>query len=329
MHRFKNNVSDGWLFRQELRFFENLARNWDRDVEDCDFFDLFGDGNNSDVSEATAMLKKFFPVETLAKLDGINVERSSPDEDPDEEAPIARHRRHVRHGDADGDQCRTSPVSSFLEGGSSGMLEGQFYRKVPVDDALPWVYYGRLVEEHGDILKDLIRSARGRRGANILLYREAADAGFFWAQLNLGWYFLANGGEANTKDGLALLEKALANIPDEPEPGESPEENAEFKKELASVIEQAFFAKTGRVSSRVTDLEERSGNGDLLADIDLALAYLAGADCPRNRDKALAHASRTLFHDREFDVLLDRMNDLSADDRDWLMRNLHAEANKA
>ena len=88
MHRFKNNVSDGWLFRQELRFFENLARNWDRDVEDCDFFDLFGDGNNSDVSEATAMLKKFFPVETLAKLDGISVERSSPDEDPDEEAPL-------------------------------------------------------------------------------------------------------------------------------------------------------------------------------------------------------------------------------------------------
>ena len=46
MHRFKNNVSDGWLFRQELRFFENLARNWDRDVEDCDFFDLFGEASD-------------------------------------------------------------------------------------------------------------------------------------------------------------------------------------------------------------------------------------------------------------------------------------------
>ncbi len=76
MHRFKNNVSDGWIFRQELRFFENLARNWDRDVEDCDFFDPFGNGNNSDSAEATALFKKFFPLETLAKLDGISVERS-------------------------------------------------------------------------------------------------------------------------------------------------------------------------------------------------------------------------------------------------------------
>ena len=31
----------------------------------------------------------------------------------------------------------------------------------------------------------------------------------------------------------------------------------------------------------------------------------------------------------EFDILLERINDLSDDDRDWLMRNLHAEANKA
>ena len=32
MQRFKNNVSDGWLFKQELRFFRNFMRNWDRDV---------------------------------------------------------------------------------------------------------------------------------------------------------------------------------------------------------------------------------------------------------------------------------------------------------
>ena len=31
----------------------------------------------------------------------------------------------------------------------------------------------------------------------------------------------------------------------------------------------------------------------------------------------------------EFYILLGRMTDLSADDRDWLMRNLCAEANKA
>ena len=41
MQRFKNNVSDGWLFKQELRLFRNFMRNWKRDVDDCDFFDIF------------------------------------------------------------------------------------------------------------------------------------------------------------------------------------------------------------------------------------------------------------------------------------------------
>ena len=27
MQRFKNNVSDGWLFKQELRLFRNFMRN--------------------------------------------------------------------------------------------------------------------------------------------------------------------------------------------------------------------------------------------------------------------------------------------------------------
>ena len=65
------------------------------------------------------------------------------------------------------------------------------------------------------------------------LYRKAANAGFFWAQLNLGWYCLATGGAANTKDGLDLLEKALANIPDDPEPTESGEENVDVDLALA------------------------------------------------------------------------------------------------
>lgn len=40
MGKFKNNVSDGWLFKQELRLFRNFVRNWTKDVDDCDFFDL-------------------------------------------------------------------------------------------------------------------------------------------------------------------------------------------------------------------------------------------------------------------------------------------------
>ena len=41
MQKFKNNVSEGWLMKQELRLFRNFMRNWDRDVDDCDFFDIF------------------------------------------------------------------------------------------------------------------------------------------------------------------------------------------------------------------------------------------------------------------------------------------------
>ena len=52
MQRFKNNVSDGWLFRQELRLFRNFMRNWKRDVDDCDFFDIFANSNNTTENEA-------------------------------------------------------------------------------------------------------------------------------------------------------------------------------------------------------------------------------------------------------------------------------------
>ena len=50
------------------------------------------------------------------------------------------------------------------------MLEGQFYKKVSVTDALPWDYYGKLSERHGAVLKDMIRAAQGHHGVNILLY---------------------------------------------------------------------------------------------------------------------------------------------------------------
>ena len=35
MRKFRNNVSDGWLFGQVLRLWRNFARNWDKDVDDC------------------------------------------------------------------------------------------------------------------------------------------------------------------------------------------------------------------------------------------------------------------------------------------------------
>ena len=75
--------------------------------------------------------------------------------------------------DSDGDLERNSPFRNYLDNGDGEMLEGQFYKKTPTDDALPWDYYGKLAEEHGGILRKMISSAKsGRRGVNILFYGE-------------------------------------------------------------------------------------------------------------------------------------------------------------
>ena len=71
MQRFKNNMSDGWLFKQELRFFRNFMRNWNRDVDDCDFFDIFANSNNTNGKEAKSLLTKHFSLESLAKCDSV------------------------------------------------------------------------------------------------------------------------------------------------------------------------------------------------------------------------------------------------------------------
>ena len=89
MHKFKNNVSEGWLFRQELRLFKNFQRNWTGHVEDCDFFDIFGNENNTDVDEAKAMLKQFFTLDELEKFDDVSV----PHKEVDDSEPIRRPRR--------------------------------------------------------------------------------------------------------------------------------------------------------------------------------------------------------------------------------------------
>ena len=77
MRKFKNNVSEGWLFKQELRFFRNFMRNWDRDVDDCDFFDIFANSNNTDGNETKTMLKRHFSLEELGRCNGICAECES------------------------------------------------------------------------------------------------------------------------------------------------------------------------------------------------------------------------------------------------------------
>ena len=289
MSGFKNNVSDGWLFTQELRLFGNFMRNWDHDVEDCDFFDIFANGNNSNRDEMKTLLKRHFDLERVAKTRAIEVCRVKSAENDkgqisdfsisqsiDEaicaiwnEKPLrsncvkmleewsrrmlrrktqkCRRKdilearvdemcrvlklddterdvliyslvramscfddypsggcRRSRHDvelfyamatdrpvsavtkamsadgilrkfevlDSDGDLCR-GPFRNYLENGDGEMLEGQFYKKTPTDDALPWDYYGKLAEEHGGILRSMISSAKsGKRGVNILFYGE-------------------------------------------------------------------------------------------------------------------------------------------------------------
>ncbi len=73
--------------------------------------------------------------------------------------------------DDEGDFLRNSPFPQYLEIGGKALLNRRFFRKVDLSDALPWDYYGKLVREHGEILKRLIAtpSVNGH-GVNILLY---------------------------------------------------------------------------------------------------------------------------------------------------------------
>lgn len=281
MHKFKNNVSDGWLFKQELRFFRNFATNWNRDVEDCDFFDIFANTANTSEEDAKSLIGSRFDHKELDKIDAIRFHRNEGAEtgefelhgnidgiirdiwnhkgwrddcramlmewcdlmekrktrrckrkDPMElrmdeicrvlklneieremvtyaavramtcfdDFPVGccngRHDRELYCAmaldrpcssitkalstegtlrkyevlDSDGDFERGNTFRNYLESGDSDMLEGRFYKKSPVDDALPWDFFGKLADEHGETLKRMIASATGKRGANILLY---------------------------------------------------------------------------------------------------------------------------------------------------------------
>ena len=283
MHKFKNNMSDGWLFKQELRFFRNFATNWDQDVEDCDFFDIFANTANTSEEEAKAFIGSRFDHKELDAIDAIRFHRNEGAEtdefelhgnidgiiqdiwnrkglrddcramlmewcdlmerrktrrckrkDPMElrmdeicrvlklneverevvsfaavramtcfdDFPVGccngRHDRELYCAmaldrpcsaitkalsaegtlrkyevlDSDGDFGRSNTFRNYLESGDGDMLEGRFYKKTPVEEALPWDFYGKLAEEHGATLKRLIGSSTVKRGANILLYGE-------------------------------------------------------------------------------------------------------------------------------------------------------------
>ena len=158
------------------------------------------------------------------------------------------------------------------------------------------------------------------------LYKRAADDGYFWAQYYYGLYLLLSG---STGPGAVYLEKALAHIPKTPEPNENYAENEETREWLRARIEKALFKHTGKISNRVRELEERARHDDLAAYIDLAMAYMEGEECPRDREKSFSYATRLLFEDKEFSDLLIRMDeDLAEEDRALLDDKLREEASR-
>ena len=184
-----------------------------------------------------------------------------------------------------------------------------------IEDALP------LLDE-----VRLIGSETGQ-GRAIPLYRQAAEEGYFWSRLYFGLYLLLTGGDEAAL-GVAYLEKALLHIEEEPESNKFCAENEKPKFGLKTKIETALFKHAGRVSGRILELEERAKQDDLYACIELAMAYMIGKECRRDREKSFEYASRLLFEDHEFGQLLIRMDDLAEDDRKWLNNKLAEEANK-
>lgn len=159
------------------------------------------------------------------------------------------------------------------------------------------------------------------------LYRMAADEGYFWSQYYYGLLLLIEGGEG-VSSGSVYLQKALMNIPEMPEPNEDKYEKEDTRKWLRETIEKAVYKYTGLISTRVKELEASARRGDLLACIDLAIAYLKGVECPRDCAKAFDYASCLLFENHEFRLLLNRMEDLPQSDRNWLENKLSEEASR-
>ena len=75
--------------------------------------------------------------------------------------------------DDDGDLDRT--FMSFLIGTSQQALSERFWTKC-TEEALPWEFHGKIAEEHGKVIADMIQSKPPQNGCSILLY-GAAGAG--------------------------------------------------------------------------------------------------------------------------------------------------------
>jgi len=95
--------------------------------------------------------------------------------------------------DDDGDVNRS--FMSFLTGTSTEALSERFWSK-STEEALPWEFHGKIAEEHGKVISEMIQSKPEKNGVSILLY-GAAGAGktsfaqSLAAQLGKDLYFIA------------------------------------------------------------------------------------------------------------------------------------------
>lgn len=62
--------------------------------------------------------------------------------------------------------CRV--LGGYMDGSDSDALERRFYKKSEDMDVLPWEFYGALAAKDGALIKEMVKSSRGR--CNILLY---------------------------------------------------------------------------------------------------------------------------------------------------------------
>lgn len=117
-----------------------------------------GDLNHfSNYSDPTA-------VPTLAKLLGVQVF---------EIEEMLRPDRNIRKfGLLDEDMCIEESFSYYLQGTSSVPLTDRFWTKYE-GAALPWKFYGKTVEKHGELLKQMIRCKTPDQGHSVLLYGVA------------------------------------------------------------------------------------------------------------------------------------------------------------
>lgn len=87
MARYTNDIDSGWLFKQAIRLFNNCARNWDDDVQDSDFFVLFGEQFGTSEAEAIRYAEKYCGVDEHARWAHI---RYYCEQDELEERPTGR-----------------------------------------------------------------------------------------------------------------------------------------------------------------------------------------------------------------------------------------------